>query len=222
MTRRSDILMAGAIFILMAQAISSYALHREPFLPSPPSLVSFPLRLGNWTQVQDGTVEPDVRDLLGADDLLVRQYQPSVGPAQAEVFVAYYKTQLRNKNVHDPKVCLPGAGWNAKASRVAEITPAGSKPFLANYYRIAKGENEAVVVYWFQTYNGVYIFEQQLRFHRMLDTIFDNRTDMALVRIVVPIAGSGIAAADAAAMQLAPLCYRQMLQYFPLKESSAQ
>jgi EpsI family protein len=221
MTRRSNVLMAGAIFILMAQTISSYALHREPFLPSPPSLVLFPFRLGNWTQIQDGTVEPEVRDQLGADDLLVREYQPAVGQAQAEVFVAYYKTQLRAKNVHDPKVCLPGAGWNAKASHLAEVAPAGSKPFLVNYYRIAKGENEAVVVYWFQTFNGVYTFEQQLRFHRMLDTIFNNRTDMALVRIVVPIANGGVASADADAMQIAPLCYKQMLQYFPLKESTA-
>jgi EpsI family protein len=221
MTLRSNILMAGAVFILTAQAISSYALHRDPFLPSPPSLVSFPLRLGDWTQIQDGTVEPEVRDLLGADDILVRQYRPGGGQGEAEVFVAYYKTQLRAKNAHDPKVCLPGAGWNARASHLAEITPVGSKPFLVNYYRIAKDENEAVVVYWFQTYNGVYTFEQQLRFHRMLDAILDNRTDMALVRIVVPIAYGGVAAADAAATQMAPLCYRQMLQYFPVKETSA-
>jgi hypothetical protein len=55
----------------------------------------------------------------------------------------------------------------------------------------------------------------------MLDTIFDNRTDMALVRIVVPIGEGGVAAADANAMQIAPLCYKQMLQYFPLNESTA-
>jgi EpsI family protein len=135
--------------------------------------------------------------------------------------VAYYKTQLRAKNAHDPKVCLPGAGWNPTESRVLTVPAlAATRAFPANYYRIVRGGSQAVVVYWFQTYNGVYTFEQQLRAHRLLDSVLDNRTDMALVRIVLPVGEAGLQAANTKATELAQLLYPQMLSYFPLKEKS--
>jgi len=96
--------------------------------------------------------------------------------------------------------------------------PGSTSSFPVNYYLIARDSAEEVVLYWFQTYKGVYTVEQQLKAHRVLDAIADNRTDMALVRIVVPVEANGIEAADARAMQLAQLIYPQMLPYFPPKE----
>jgi hypothetical protein len=98
--------------------------------------------------------------------------------------------------------------------------PAAAEAFTVNYYRIAKDDREQVVVYCFQTHKGVYTFEQQPRFHRMLEAVFDNRTDMVLLRIVIPVDGSGVESAGARAVQLAQLIYPQMLSYFPPKEKT--
>ena len=221
MSFRAPRLMAGAACILAIQAVASYRLHREPYLPSPPPLAALPLRLGDWTQLRDGSVEPDALLMLGPDDALVREYQLGGGSETASVFVAYYKTQLRSRNAHDPKVCLPGAGWNPTVSRVLEVPAAPpARSFPVNYYRIAREGSQAVVLYWFQTYNGIYTFEQQLRAHRLLDSVIDNRTDMALVRIVIPIGEAGVPAADSRATELAQLLYSQMLPYFPPKEKA--
>jgi EpsI family protein len=217
MKRPSALLCAG-VCILAAQAISSQAFRRQPFLPSPPALAMLPMHLGGWEQMQDASLDPEALQMLNPSDSLDRQYQLAGGPHGANLFVAYYKSQLQAKTAHDPKVCLPGAGWNPRMSRVMDVSVPGFRSFPVNYYRIARDGAEEVVLYWFQTYKGVYTFEQQLKAHRVLDAITDNRTDMALVRIIVPVEAGAIEAADDRAIELAQLIYPQMLPYFPPKE----
>ena len=81
-------------------------------------------------------------------------------------------------------------------------------------YLVAKQDMRQVVLYWFQTLTGVYTFEQQLRLPRIVDAVRLNRTDMALVRVVVPVTASGIEAASRNATALAASAYLQMLPYF--------
>lgn len=218
---RRDVLLAILVVIFALQAIGSRLLQRQPYLPSPPPLANLPLQLSSWKWTAEDTIPPDTLALLGPDDYLSRQYQEQGGSEQAELFVAYYKTQLQSKNAHDPKVCLPGAGWNPVDSRLSRVTlPASGLSFPVNYYRIKKDGREQVVVYWFQTPKGVYTFEEQLRAHRVLDAILDNRTDMALVRIIVPVTEKGVPAADASANRLAQSVYTSMLPYFPPAEKA--
>ena len=161
-------------------------------------------------------IPPEALDLLGPDDYVARLYQDPHSQHRAELFVAYYKSQLGPKNAHDPKVCLPGSGWNPTESRVDRIQLPGTKfSFPVNYYRISKATSEQVVLYWFQTFNGVYTFEQQLKAHRVWDAIVDNRTDMALVRIIVPVSQEGEGSAADSATRLAQEIYGKMLAYFP-------
>jgi EpsI family protein len=218
MTRRTLLLRLAAVVILTAQGIASYALRNNPVLPSPPPLAELPLRLGRWMQVVDEPVGTDVSDILGTDDTLSRRYQIAGKPASAELFVAYYKSQLRGKSAHDPKVCLPGAGWDPLESRVVQVLGTGTPNAVSvNYYVVAKDNDREVVLYWFQTHRGVYSSEQQLNMHRVLDAIRDNRTDMALVRVIVPVGKDGIGAATADALQFARLIYPEMAVYMPFR-----
>jgi len=207
---------AAVAAVLAVQAIGSYALSREPYLPSPPPLADLAPEVSGWSQMGIESIPADALDMLGPDDYVARFYQDRHTQTTAELFVAYYKTQLRAKNAHDPKVCLPGAGWNPTESYVQQVPLPGSKrSFPVNYYQISKNSDHEVVLYWFQTFNGVYTFEQQLRAHRVWDAILDNRTDMALVRITVPVT-AGPDAAKESATQLAQAMYTKMLAYFPL------
>ena len=220
MKSRAGILLGTAALILVAQAAATYAFRRDPYLPTVPPLALIPERLGSWQFAQEGVVEPEVLEVLAPDDSLLREYQLSETGSRGALFVAYYKTQLRAKNAHDPKVCLPGSGWNPRLSKVMDIAIPGRAAIPVNYYRIAKGNAEAVVLYWFQTHSDVVSKEQELRAHRLISSVRDNRTDMALVRIVVPVDENGVDAADARAVQLSQLIYPQMLPYFPLKETA--
>jgi EpsI family protein len=205
--------------ILTAQALASFAVRREPYLPAPPPLAMMPAQIGGWKQLRDLPIDPAALEMLGPDDSLDRTYRLADGSRVADLFVAYYRTQLRAKNAHDPKVCLPGSGWNPQVSRVMQLSfPDTHTSIPVNYYRIAKQDQQEVVLYWFQTHKAVYVWEQELRFHRLLDVITDNRTDMALVRIIVPVDPTGIGAADANAEQFARIVYPQMEPYFPRRQ----
>jgi EpsI family protein len=219
LTRRFAL--TAAVMLCAAQAASTWVFRRDPYLPSPPKLAALPPELGGWSQLTEEAVEPEVLDMLGPDDYLARIYQSPNRQQQAELFVAYYKTQLRAKNAHDPKVCLPGAGWNPLDSHVAEVSlPGSNRSFPVLYYRIRKGEAEQVVLYWFQMLQGVYTFEQQLRFHSVVDSILQNRTDMALVRVVVPVGAKGLDSAGSSATEIARAAYIDMLPYFSKKTGS--
>ena len=106
MTRGST-LVVGAVLILTLQAIASHAVRREPFLPSPPPLANLPLQMGNWSQLAEETIDPEALAMLGPDDSIVRIYKAPGDAEQAELFVAYYKTQLRTKTRTIPKFVYP-------------------------------------------------------------------------------------------------------------------
>lgn len=216
MRKRKEILILAALVICLAQASAFWLLRRDIYLPSPPRLTEFTFNLAGWTSVVDETVDPDAIAMLSPDDYLARVYQSTDPNRKAELFIAYYKTQLRAKNAHDPKVCLPGSGWNPLESHVSYVSlPSERRSFPALYYLIEKDGAKEVVLYWFQTLRGAYTYEQQLRLQRIIDAIEINRTDVALVRISVPVTGSGVEAAGASAVALARDAYMQMIPYFP-------
>ena len=221
MRTRKELLVMAALVIAAAQATAFWFLRHDTFLPSPPRLTQFSFDLAGWRSVADETINPDSLAMLSPDDYLARVYQSAEPGRKAELFIAYYKTQLRAKNAHDPKVCLPGSGWNPLDSHVSYVSlPSDRRPFPANYYLIEKDGTKQVVLYWFQTLRGAYTHEQQLRLQRIIDAIQINRTDVALVRISVPVTASGLQAAGASAVALARDAYMQMIPYFPPEHRS--
>jgi len=205
----------GAAAILAAQAVLSYGLARVEYLPSPPPLALFPRALGEWNQARDVPVDPVQLAMLAPDDVLSRDYMRPDEPAPLSLFIAYYRSQHSIGGAHDPKVCLPGAGWNPLASKVWQIEVAGAaRPIPVNYYLISRNRQQAVVLYWFQTHRGVTPYEQWLRLQRVWQTLVDRRTDMALVRIVAPVEDD-LARASARAVRFAALAYPAIQQQFP-------
>lgn len=204
--------------LLVVQAALTYGLSKAEYLPSPSPLEGFPRTFADWPQAQDGVLEPEVYEMLSPDDVLNRSYWKPKSQANVQLFVAYYKTQLRAKNAHDPKVCLPGGGWVPKASQVIDLPlNTGTSPARVNYYWVAKGDSQIVVLYWYQTHKRVIAQEQILRFYRLLDNIADNRTDMALVRIVSPAIDGDVNGASDRAKQFAQEVYPHLVLQFPPK-----
>jgi EpsI family protein len=207
--------LVAASLILLLQTALSYGLQREEFEPSPPPLAHFPYMLGSWGPGRDATLSRRALEMLEPDDTLSRQYDGPGGTSALDFFVAYYKSQRRLKLAHDPKVCLPGSGWIPVLSDVILVPVDGRpEPIEANRFVIAKGAERAVVLYWFQTYKRAITQDHSMRLYRIWDTITDNRTDMALIRIVAPVE-TDIEAATARAMSFARLAYPLIEHQFP-------
>lgn len=215
---RQMMIAGSALLILTAQAALTHKLSRVEYLPTPgPLNENIPVTIGDWGRLQDGVLDPEAYEMLAPDDVLNRTYRHVAGGTDLSLFIGYYRTQLRAKNAHDPKVCLPGAGWNPIVSKQVSVPIAErSEPINVNYYVVAKGGEQALVLYWFQNHKTAYATEQGLRFSRVLDNLMENRTDMALVRIVIPSSKIGLDAATESASQFVSRLYPSLTKQFPV------
>jgi len=174
---------------LVAEALTvQWAGHAER-VPTSPDLNAFPRQIGRWSQTSEILIEPEVQAQLRADRLLDRAYysETSGGPGlQAEVLVAWFNSQTRgDRQPHSPRVCLPGAGWLPESIGTVRIdTPAGK--LAATQYLVSKGGFRSAVLYWYQTPRRTIAGEWEAKSWILVDALRDHRTDVALVRIVVP------------------------------------
>ena len=141
----------------------------------------------------DVALPPGEVRAAGVDAYLFRTYQDAhrAGPATDpfSVYVGYYGSQTQGRTIHSPKNCLPGAGWEALASRRERLaTPLGSVP--VNRYMIQRDDERALVLYWYQGRGRVEANEYLVKLDLLRDSALRGRSDEALVRVVVPITGS--------------------------------
>ena len=96
--------------ILLAQTVLLYSSVRQEAIPPGRPLAEFPHDLAGWHLLKEGVIEPEVQEVLKADDLLTRIYGDAAG-RQLDFYVAAFRSQRNGKAPHSPKNCLPGSGW---------------------------------------------------------------------------------------------------------------
>ncbi|MGH9722753.1 MAG: exosortase C-terminal domain/associated protein EpsI [Bryobacteraceae bacterium] len=174
---------------LVLQATLFYASSRSENIPSTKPLREFPAQIADWRLYQEGYVDQETQAVLKADDTLTRSY---TGPAStgASLFIAFFKTQRTGQAPHSPKNCLPGSGWEPSATGALDVdVPGQSAPIRVNRYVVSKGESQSVVLYWYQSRDRVIASEYAAKVYLVADSIRYNRSDTALVRVIVPVVG---------------------------------
>jgi exosortase D (VPLPA-CTERM-specific) len=181
----------AALVLLAAGAVGSFAIqNREETIPQHVSLASFPLTFDGW-RGEDGTIEGPVLDQLRLTDYLKATYATGSDPRPVELYVAYYDSQRKGASVHSPRACLPGGGWQIEDFAQVEIAGARAdgSPLEVNRAVIAKGDAQAVVYYWFMQRGRYLTNEYLVKWFIFWDALTRNRTDGAMVRVMVPAAG---------------------------------
>jgi len=204
--------LAASVLIVLQGALIYSAVRPE----SPPGgrpLAQFPVSLGAWTLLQEGVIDADTQAVLQADDLLNRYYTRK--GAGANLFVAAFRSQRNGKAPHSPKNCLPGSGWTPLESSYVSIDVGGEMPIQVNRYVVAHGEERSLVLYWYQSRDRAIASEYKAKFWVVVDAMRLNRTDTALVRVVVPIVNRDEAAADKSAADFIRSFYGSLRQYLP-------
>lgn len=129
------------------------------------------------------------REVAGVTSYLLRNYNPTdrtAGALPFSIYVGYYDSQTQGKTIHSPKNCLPGAGWEALAATTADLdTPAGR--VRVNRYLLQNKDARALVLYWYQGRGRVASNEYVVKWDLLKDAALKQRSDEALVRIVVPL-----------------------------------
>jgi len=203
----------AATLLIVLQGALIYSAVRPESAPSGRALSQFPVSLGSWKLQQEGVIDADTQAVLKADDLLNRYY--ATNSAGANLFVAAFRSQRNGKAPHSPKNCLPGSGWTPLESSYASIDVGGPVPIQVNRYVVAHGEERSLVMYWYQSRDRAIASEYTAKFWVVVDAMRLNRTDTALVRVVVPIVNRDEAAADKSAADFIRSFYGTLRQYLP-------
>ena len=201
--------------LLIAQAALFYGLSRgePPVLAK--QLSSFPSAAGNWRMSREQALDQDLKETLRADDYLARDYLGTDGHV-ASLFVAFFRSQRAGQTPHSPKNCLPGSGWMWSVSDVVSVSIAGrAAPIEVNRYIVSKGDERALVLYWYQSRDRVVASEFQAAAFTAWDALRYNHTDTALVRVVVPIGGNQVVAATQAGVEFVRAIFTTLRGYFP-------
>jgi EpsI family protein len=220
MTTRLAVLCA---VFLMGVALVAKADRIEP-IAARESFSRFPMAIDGWTGRRAADFDSKILTILGVDEYLNRSYHHDKRHAVG-LYVGYYQSQRQGDAIHSPMNCLPGAGWLPVSDRDLAISvktsrspDTGDRTIVVNRYVIAKGEQKQVVLYWYQSQGRVIASEYWSKFYMVWDAMRTNRTDAALVRVIVPVVGVGEAAeaaAEATATQFVQSLFPLLGEYLP-------
>jgi EpsI family protein len=135
------------------------------------------------------------------------------------LYVGFYESQKHGEMIHSPKNCLPGNGWfiEERDRMVLDVPP--YEPFEVNKFIIANGIERQLVLYWYQQAGGRVVTNEYLgRVHLVVDALTKNRTDAALIRIIVPMADTEEASIDAStreAVAFLQASYPELMRFLP-------
>jgi EpsI family protein len=206
--------MRALTVLIVVQAALFYTASRGESTPLPLPLADMPADFGGWKLGEVGVVDDETKAVLKADDLLTRGYYGPGGVAN--LFIAYFKSQRTGQSPHSPKNCLPGSGFQPVDAETGRIdVPVGDKSIHINKYVVARGDNEDVVLYWYQSQGRVIADEFAAKFYLIEDSIRKHRSDTALVRIVVPVKGVTREQAIATAVRFAQAAYPVVDSWLP-------
>ena len=201
--------------VLLAQAALFYGLSRGETTAIAQPLDLLPEKLGSWQMIEKGVVEKEVADVLRADDLLTRAYSSNVYGLPVHLFIAYFKTQRTGQSPHSPKNCLPGSGWTWTVSDHIDIPIDGRNPIEVNRYIIQRGDAKSVVLYWYQSRDRVVASEYSAKVYTVADAVRYNRTDTAMIRVVVPVYNNDEKHALDAAVKFVQDSFKPIRHQFP-------
>jgi EpsI family protein len=202
------------VFLIIQTALL-YSSIRPEFIPTSRALSQVPQTFGSWTMVQESLVDKETQDVLRADDLLNRVYRSPSEPSEASLFVAGFRTQRNGKSPHSPKNCLPGSGWTQLASDDYTIDVGLDAPIVVNRYVIVHGQERELVLYWYQSRDRVVADEFKAKFWVVADAMRLNRTDTALVRVIVRIDNNNEDAATRTGAEFVRTFFSTLRAYLP-------
>jgi len=213
MTRRLLILTA----VLVAAAGAVQWMSRPELHAARSPLRDLPMAIGDWRGRDNKEFDAKTLKVLGVDDYITRLYLSDQQKA-VSLYIGYYESQRTGDTMHSPMRCLPGTGWQPLSTGLQPLqvqtsaAPGSDATVNVNRYLVQKGLQRHIVLFWYQMHGRVIASEYATKAFLIRDAVQLNRTDGALVRVIVPIAESeGEEAAD----RLVTTFVRQLFPLLP-------
>jgi EpsI family protein len=188
-----------AVVAAVLIALAAWA-HLRPVVAiasSPQFAAAIPFAFGDWAGRDAPPLDPDVAQVLAADQYVHRFYglRSTNFDQRVEVDIAYYRRPQAGAAMHSPLNCLPGSGWQVIESRTTPVR-AGEQTWDVRRLIVDRKGYRIAMAYWFQNRGGVVGTEFQQRVRLLTDGLQGRATDAALVRVMALDTDSGRRALD--------------------------
>ncbi len=181
---------AAACLILVLQAGASRILNIDERSIGIPGLHALPWQIGTWNTSGEQSMEPEVTAYLKPDEYILRSYVDERNGATVNIFVAYFKSLQNVYGPHAPRICLPGAGWLVSSEKIENLpVPGRTGGIPVNEFIMEKSNERILVLYWYQNDRNVWAQEFQAKLRLLPDLIRYRRSDVSLVRLIMPLRG---------------------------------
>ncbi len=217
-------LLASAIVMMLAVYPAQALPQRAEIRPERRDFSLFTPQIGAWVGERQ-RIDSEFLDQLQVDDYLLADFKPQGNQAVPQgmdgpvnLYVAYYASQRTGQAVHSPASCLPGGGWRIEEFDQREVpgVQVRSGPLRVNRAVIRQGTQRMLVYYWFQERGRDVTSEYLVKWYLLVDSLAEQRTDGALVRLITPVGESeGLAAGDARLQQFSAAAVPQLRGYLP-------
>jgi hypothetical protein len=87
---------------------------------------------------------------------------------------------------------------------------------VTNKYVVAHGNDKSVTLYWYQSHNRVIASEYSAKFWLVADAIRYNRSDTAIVKVVLPVRGNDVDGATRTGIEFVQALFPDVLKQLPL------
>jgi EpsI family protein len=159
---------------------------------------ALPLQFANY-RGEETRFDEATYTLLKADTTTLRRYAHDGGALW--LFVAYFGEQNFGQQIHSPKHCLPGGGWQIQSIEQVQLNVPGLGQVPTNRLLIEANGVRQVMYYFFITQIGFVVNELDLKLELVRAALSFKARDAAFVRLTVPVNDGDLAVADHAARQ---------------------
>ena len=146
-------------------------------------LSSIPKQIDGWIGADGAPLNDRTLEVLRPTTYIDRTYRR--GSDQASLFIAYYAEQRAGENMHSPKNCLPGSGWEIWNYGSISV-PVNGRNVEINRYSIQNNGTRLVVLYWYQSKQRIIASEYLGKILLVEDAVLRGNTAGSIVRITVP------------------------------------
>jgi EpsI family protein len=174
--REAKIRILTVAALILLGAAGNYVKFSVP--PAAGSLGVEGYRLGE-AEFRVEPIEERFLDLLGAREVSFRTYDADDGDA-VWVFLGYFDRQKEGSQVHSPKHCYPGSGWDIVAE--ADV-PSPWGEGRVKRLTVSDGASERLVYYWFQTDDRVLNDVFTLKYHLTRQALLRHPQDVVFARV---------------------------------------
>ncbi len=210
--------LTACILLLVFLPFSILVGERQDIKPQRQRFANFPLQIDQWKGVDVGMAQEFI-DALKFDDYIIGNYSKKGDRAPINFYVAYYASQRKGASAHSPKSCIPGDGWRIadfEQRKIGSLVTAIGEQLRVNRTIISKGSSRQLVYYWFQQRGRIITNEYLVKWYLFWDALTQQRTDGALVRLVVSLPeGSDEAEADKKLNDFLEVVFPKLEKFIP-------